>query len=103
MSPLGDLPGLSQMREKMERLQQSLERREVEALVGGGLVKVKANARGRIVRIDIDPQALADKSMLEDLIVAATNQALTRAQELAQQEMQQLLGPFAGLLGKLGG
>jgi len=107
MTQSWNIPGMfSQMRERMEGLQQALERREVEALVGGGMVKVKANGRGRILRVDIDPQAMGDKAMLEDLIVAATNQAIARAQEMAQQEMQQLLGPFAGpltgMLGKFG-
>jgi len=98
-----NLPGMfSQMRERMEQLQQSLEHREVEAMVGGGLVKVKANARGRILAVEISPDALGDRAMLQDLVVAATNQALQRGEEVAQQEMQQLLGPLAGVLGKFG-
>jgi len=99
-----NLPGMfGQMRERMEQLQSALARREVESMVGGGLVKVKADGRGRILKIEIAPEALEDRAMLEDLLVAATNQAVTRAQELAQQEMQQLLGPLAGVLGKFGG
>ncbi len=99
-----NLPGMfGQMRERMEQLQSSLERREVESLVGGGMVKVKADGRGRILKIEIDPKAMEDRAMLEDLLVAGTNQAIARAQELAQQEMQQLLGPLAGMLGKFGG
>jgi len=103
MSAPWNLPGMfSQMRERLESLQASLEHREVEALVAGGQVRVKANGRGRIVSITIDPEALAEPEMLQDLIVAATNQALERAQELAQREMQQLLGPLAGVLGRFG-
>jgi nucleoid-associated protein EbfC len=62
--------------------------------VGGGMVSATANGRQEIVRVEIDPQTLVspDKAMLEDLIVAACNQALTQSKGFVQEEMQKVMG-----------
>ena len=76
------------------------------ATVGGGMVDVTMNGRMELVSIKIDPLAVdsRDVEMLQDLIVAAVNQAQARAQEMAQQEMGRATGlPLGGLMGLFGG
>ena len=95
---------------KMGEAQERLKHIEVEGTAGGGLVKVVAGGDNRIrsVRIDrvaVDPR---DIEMLEDLLVAAVNDALTRVQEKTKAELGQAaggldLGGLGSLLGGLGG
>jgi len=77
---------------ELAKAQDSLDRLEVEGIAGGGLVKVTASARGRIVRLSIDESLLSpdQKEMAEDLVVAALNDARARADALAQAEMQKM-------------
>lgn len=77
---------------ELAKAQEGLDKLEVEGVSGGGLVKVKASAKGRIIRLDIDPSLLCidSKEMTEDLIVAALNDARQRADQAAQGEMQRL-------------
>ena len=79
-----------ELSEKVQRMQQELKLRTVEATVGGGMVTVRVNGGLELEAIQIDPQAVdpRDVEMLQDLIVSAVNQAMRRAGELAQQEMQ---------------
>ena len=91
-----------ELSEKVQRVQADLRRRTVEATVGGGMVTVRVNGGLELVAIQIDPQAVdpRDVNMLQDLIVSAVNQAMRRAGELAQQEMQRVTGiPVGGLSG----
>ena len=91
-----------ELTEKMQRIQEELRMRTVEATVGGGMVTVRVNGGLELVAIQIDPQAVdpRDVNMLQDLIVSAVNQAMRRAGELAQQEMQRVTGmPIGGLSG----
>ena len=95
-----------QLQERMQRAQEELRHREVEATVGGGMVTARANGRMELIKLEIDPQAVdpRDVEMLQDLIVAAVGQAMRRAGELAQQEMQRITGvPIGNLFGGLGG
>jgi len=73
----------------MARVQEELANEVVEGSAGGGLVKVKANGQGDIVGIDIDVEVIdpEEKEMLEDLILAAISDALTKSRELAQKRM----------------
>ncbi len=90
---------------KVQRIQEELRRRTVEATVGGGMVTAKVNGRLELVGIAIDPQAVdaRDVEMLQDLIVAAVNQAMRRAGELAQREMQRATGiPLGSFFGDAG-
>ena len=89
-----------QMQEDMKRTQEQLANITVEGTAGGGMVKVVANCQNRIVNIVIEPEVIDpdDKEMLEDLITAATNQALENAQARAQEEMQKSMGPLMGNL-----
>ena len=86
----GDLMGMvGKLQEDMQRAQNELESVEVEGISGGGLVKIKASAKGRILGLSIDDSLVvpADKTMLEDLIVAAFNDAKAKADEAAGSHM----------------
>ena len=77
---------------QMEKAQANLDTIEVEGASGGGLVKIRATAKGRIVSVSIDETLLApsEKSMLEDLITAALNDAKTKADAAAAPELQKM-------------
>ena len=77
-----------QMQDNMRRMQEELAQVEVEGQSGAGLVKVVITCRNDVKRVTIDPSLLADdKDMLEDLVVAAMNDALRKAEQTAQEKM----------------
>ena len=77
-----------QMQENMQRAQEELAQTEVEGQAGAGLVKVTMTCRHAVKRVAIDPTLLGeDKDMLEDLVAAAFNDALRRAEATAQEKM----------------
>ena len=82
----------ARMQQEMEKVQTELAQRTVEATSGGGAVKVVAKCDGSIISIKIDPQALnpADAGLLEDMVLTATNQALSQAREVSNNEMGKL-------------
>ena len=107
---LGDLMRQAQkIQAEMARIQEEAKNKTVEASSGGGMVTVTASGAGEIVSIKIDPEVINpdDKEMLEDMIMAACNEALRRAQEMVQEEMSRLTGglqiPGLGGLGDLFG
>ena len=77
---------------QMADAQAGLDRLEVEGMSGGGLVKIRATAKGRIINVDIDESLLApaEKQMLEDLVAAAINDARTKADAAGQAEMNKM-------------
>ena len=77
---------------ELEKAQAELEKIEVDGVSGGGLVKVRASAKGRIVSVDIDESLLApsEKTMLEDLIAAALNDARAKADAAAGEQMSKV-------------
>ena len=79
---------------KLMQANENLDKIEVEGASGGGLVKVRASARGRIISIEIDESLLqpSEKSMVEDLVAAAINDARAKADEAAQGAMQDVTG-----------
>lgn len=86
---------------KMESIQKELEKIEVEGSAGGGMVIVKANGKQEVLSIKIEPEVISeDIEMLEDLVLAAVNQAMSRAQEEAAEQMKKATG---GLMGNLPG
>jgi DNA-binding YbaB/EbfC family protein len=104
--PPFDLSGLlKQAKEIQGRLAEAqgrLRHRTVEATVGGGMVTATANGRLELVRLSIDPSVVnaGDVEMLQDLVVAAVNEVMRRAQEVAREEIQQVTGfPIPNLLG----
>jgi len=80
------------LQERMSKLQEELGQRRFEAAAGGDLVKTVVDGRGTLLSIKVDPQAMADVELLEDLIVAAVNGAATKAQEAMRGEMSSMTG-----------
>ncbi len=93
--PFGDLlKQAEKLQAELKRIQEKLEEKTVEASAGGGMVTAVANGKQEIVSIKIDPEVVNkdDVEMLEDLIVAAVNEAKRRAQELVMSEISKLTG-----------
>jgi DNA-binding YbaB/EbfC family protein len=79
------------IQKQMNETQAKLDQLEVEGVSGGGMVKIRCTAKGRVIGVGIDDSLLvpADKQMLEDLIAAAFNDARTKADEVANRELAQ--------------
>jgi DNA-binding YbaB/EbfC family protein len=79
---------------ELMKAQEGLDNVEVDGMSGGGLVKVRASAKGRIVSIDIDESLLqpSEKQMIEDLLAAAINDARAKADLAAQEAMKKATG-----------
>ena len=84
------------LQSKIFKLQEQLADRTVETTVGGGMVKAVANGKQELMSIKLEPEVVDpdDVQMLEDLIVAAVNDALKKAQEMVTEEMTKLTGGF---------
>jgi DNA-binding YbaB/EbfC family protein len=107
---LGNLMKEAQkMQAEMAKMQEAAKQKTVEASSGGGMVTVVANGGGEILSINIDKEVVNpdDVEMLQDLIIAASNEALRRASEMVNEEMSKLTGgmqiPGLGDLGNLFG
>ncbi|HIE06836.1 MAG TPA: YbaB/EbfC family nucleoid-associated protein [Desulfarculaceae bacterium] len=83
-----------QMQAKMAKMQEEVGKRTVEAAAGGGMVKVVVNGRQEVLSIDIEPDVVDpdDIEMLQDLVLAAVNQALRESQAMMTDEMSKLTG-----------
>lgn len=83
-----------QFQKRMEEVQNEIETTTVEATAGGGVVKVVANGKLLVESITIDPEVVSadDVEMLEDLVAAAVNEAMAKAQQMANDKMAQLTG-----------
>ncbi len=83
-----------EMQEKMAKIQDDLSNKSITGTAGGGMVTVVVNGQGDVLSITIEKIVInpEEASMLQDLIVAATNDALRKAKELSKQEMAQLTG-----------
>lgn len=92
------------IRESLEKASESLAAMRIEGTAGGGAVTVQANGKFEILSVRIDPKLLADGDveLLEDLVAAAVNQAMRKAQEASAQTLAAGAGPLGGLLGGLG-
>lgn len=91
----GQIAGLmrqaQQMQENVKKAQEELGNIEVEGAAGGGLVKITMTCRNDVRRVTIDPSLLEDdKEMLEDLVAAAFNDALRKAESTSQEKMSSL-------------
>ncbi|NMA84383.1 MAG: YbaB/EbfC family nucleoid-associated protein [Epulopiscium sp.] len=82
------------MQKQMEQMQEELEQQTIEATVGGGAVTATVSGKKELVKIKIDPEVVDedDVEMLEDLVVAAVNEALRKADEMVNSEMSKLTG-----------
>ena len=77
---------------ELQKAQDNLDKIEVEGASGGGLVKIRASAKGRIIAVTLDESLLqpSEKTMVEDLIAAAINDARAKADQAAAVEMQKM-------------
>jgi DNA-binding YbaB/EbfC family protein len=90
---LNDILAMAQnVQQELEKAQQGLDTIEVEGQSGGGLVKVKASAKGRIIGVSIDESLLqpSEKQMVEDLVAAALNDARAKADAASSAEMSKM-------------
>lgn len=82
------------LQQQMQELQEQVAQKKVQATAGGGMVTVEVNGRQEVLAIKIDPEVInrEDPQMLEDLVLAACNEALRKSRELVQQELGKLTG-----------
>ena len=95
MKNMGNLMKQAQkLQSKMLKMQDELADKTVEAAAGGGMVKVVANGRQQILSIEIEKEVVDpdDVEMLQDLVLAAVNDALVKSQEMVSEEMGKLTG-----------
>ncbi len=92
---MGDLLKQAQeMQARMAKIQEALASKTVQGSAGGGMVQVTVNGQFNITQVQIEPSVInaAEKDMLEDLILAAVNDGMRKARELASAEMSKLTG-----------
>ena len=89
---------MQKMQRQMETASKELEEKEVSAAAGGGVVEVTVSGKKEITKVKIDPQAVDpdDVEMLEDLIMAATNEALRQVDEMSSQALSKFTGGLGG-------
>jgi DNA-binding YbaB/EbfC family protein len=92
---LKNMPSLGALQEEMERLKQKIPTLTAEGSAGGGMVTAKVNGRMELLACKLSDDALKDREMLEDLIIAAVNQAVEKVRQLVAEET----GKTAGGLG----
>ena len=93
MPSLEEIMAMAQnVQAEMQKAQESLDKIEVEGAAGGGLVKVRATAKGRVIGVTIDKTLLqpSEKTMVEDLVAAAINDARAKADAAAAPEMEKM-------------
>lgn len=82
----------AEMQSKLATMQSEMEAKEIEGQAGAGAVKLTLSGKGQLVKITIEPSALADKEMLEDLIIAAHRDAKDKADAMMADAMGALTG-----------
>ncbi len=85
---------MQKMQKQMETMQKELEEKEVEASAGGGAVTATANGKKELIHIEIDESVVdaEDVEMLQDLVLAAVNEALRKAEDMVSSEMKKITG-----------
>ena len=86
--PMKMLRQVQQMQDRMNKVQSELESETVEATAGGGAVRVVATGTQKLVSVTIDPAAASEVEMLQDMVVAAVNDAMEKSKQLAASKMQ---------------
>lgn len=91
---MGSVKQIQQMQQRLAKVQQDLANETVDVTAGGGVITVVITGDQQIKSIKIDPEAVdpSDVSMLEDLIVAAVNEAINKSQDLASRRMASITG-----------
>ena len=100
-NPMKMMQQVQKMQSRMAKVQADLENEQIEASAGGGAVKAVVTGQQRLVSVTVDPEVAADVEMLQDLVVAAVNEALDQSRELAANRMQEVtagLGLPPGLI-----
>jgi nucleoid-associated protein EbfC len=100
-NPMKMMQQVQKMQTRMAKVQAALENEQLEATAGGGAVKAVANGQQKLLSVTVDPELAGDLEMLQDLVVAAVNEALERSRELAANRMQEVtagLGLPPGLI-----
>ena len=94
---------LSQFRQVQERLEKQIGEIAVEAAAGGGMVTVKMNGQKQLTSVRIEPDVFQgkDHEMLQELVLAAVNEATRRVDEELAKQVKDLTGGFPGLMGKI--
>jgi DNA-binding YbaB/EbfC family protein len=89
------------MQEDMQTKQAELEEREYEISAGGGVVNLKINGKKEILSISLEPEIIDpdDKETLEDILVAAVNEAIKRVEDTHNEEMSKITGALGGMPG----
>jgi DNA-binding YbaB/EbfC family protein len=92
---------LTQFRQVQEKLEKQIDGLVVEASAGGGMVSVKMNGQKQLTEVRIEPELFAgkDQEMLQDLILAAVNEATRRVDEELSKQMKDLTGGLPGIMG----
>ncbi|HHU51834.1 MAG TPA: YbaB/EbfC family nucleoid-associated protein [Firmicutes bacterium] len=86
------LKQVQKMQAAMKQVQDELAEKTVQASAGGGAVTMEISGALEVKKVTIDPEVLEDREMLEDLLVAACNEGIKKAQELSAQEMSKVTG-----------
>ncbi len=95
MKGMGDIMKKAQkVKEELDRVQKELASKEVEASAGGGMVSVKVTGGKEVTSISIDPSVIdpEEREMLQDLVLAAVNEALRKSNEMMQEETSRIMG-----------
>ena len=101
MLPKGGMKNIikkaQELQTQMEKAQEELNSIEVEGQSGGGMITAKVNGHKELIKLDIDSEVLEeDKEMIEDLIMAAVNQALQNVTKVSEEKMSSITGGLAG-------
>ena len=101
MIPKGGMKNIikkaQELQSQMEKAQEELNSIEIEGQSGGGMITAKVNGHKELIQLNIEPEILTeDKEMIEDLIIAAINQALQNAGKAAEEKMSSITGGIAG-------
>jgi len=98
---LKNLFDMENLKRKVESVKEELKKEKVASESGGGMVRIEANGFGDIIKLEIEDELLKekDKSLLEDLIIAAVNMSREKTKDLFQQKMQEAIGflPLDGI------
>ena len=89
-NPMKMMQQVQKMQSRMAKVQEELEHEQIEASAGGGAVKAVVTGQQKLLSITVDPEVAADVEMLQDLVVAAVNEAMDQSRGMAANRMQEV-------------